>query len=64
MLGRHQGLQSLGMVMSMGIAACMIAGLTFLPAMISILGRVGWNVTKKRLGDGNATPPPSTEEPR
>jgi len=64
MLGRHQGLQSLGMVMSLGIGACMIAGLTFLPALISILGRFGWNVTKKRLGDGNATPPPSTEEPR
>jgi preprotein translocase subunit SecF len=64
MLGRHQGLQSLGMVMSLGIAACMIAGLTFLPALISILGRFGWSVTKKRLGDGNATPPPSTEEPR
>ncbi len=64
MLGRHQGLQSLGMVMSLGIGACMIAGLTFLPALISILGRYGWNVTKKRLGDGNATPPPSTEEPR
>ena len=64
MLGKHQGLQSLGLVMSVGIGACMIAGLTFLPALISILGRHGWNVTKGRLGDGDATPPPSTEEPR
>jgi predicted RND superfamily exporter protein len=64
MLGKHQGIQSLGMVMSVGIAACMIAGLTFLPAVISILGHYGWNVTKKTLGSGNAKPPPSVEEPR
>jgi predicted RND superfamily exporter protein len=64
MLGKHQGIQSLGMVMSVGIAACMIAGLTFLPAVISILGHHGWNVTKNTLGSGNAKPPPSVEEPR
>jgi uncharacterized protein len=64
MLGKHQGIQSLGLVMSVGIGACLIAGLTFLPALISILGRYGWNVSGNRLGGGNATPPPSTEEPR
>jgi predicted RND superfamily exporter protein len=64
MLGKHQGIQSLGLVMSLGIAACMIAGLTFLPALISILGHYGWSVTKKTLGRGNANPPPSAEEPR
>ncbi len=64
MLGKHQGLQSLGLVMSVGIGACMVAGLTFLPALISILGRYGWSVTNQRLGGGNATPPPSVEEPR
>jgi len=64
MLGKHQGLQSLGLVMSLGIGACMIAGLTFLPALISILDRFGWSVTKKGLGGSNAKPPPSTEEPR
>jgi preprotein translocase subunit SecF len=64
MLGKHQGLQSLGLVMSVGIGACMIAGLTFLPALISILGRYGWSITNERLGGGNATPPPSVEEPR
>jgi hypothetical protein len=64
MLGKHQGIQSLGLVMAVGIAACMIAGLTFLPALISILGRYGWNVTKKTLGSSNAKLPPSVEEPR
>jgi predicted RND superfamily exporter protein len=64
MLGKHQGLQSLGMVMSLGIGTCMIAGLTFLPALISILGRQGWGVTKKTLGSDNAQPPPSAEEPK
>jgi predicted RND superfamily exporter protein len=64
MLGKHQGIQSLGLVMSLGIGACLIAGLTFLPALISILGRYGWRVSEKRLGGGNGMPPPSTEEPR
>jgi predicted RND superfamily exporter protein len=63
-LGKHQGLQSLGLVMSIGIAACMIAGLTFLPALINVLGRVGWTVTKNRPSSGNAVPPLGLEEPR
>jgi hypothetical protein len=64
MLGKHQGIQSLGMVMALGIAACMIAGLTFLPALISVLSQYGWSMTKETLGSGLATPPPSAEEPR
>jgi predicted RND superfamily exporter protein len=64
MLGKHQGIQSLGLLMSLGIATCMIAGLTFLPALISVLGHYGWSVTKKTLGSGHAKPPPSAEEPR
>ena len=63
-LAKHQGIQSLGLVMSVGIGACLIAGLTFLPALISILERFGWSVSEKRLGGSDATPPPSTEEPR
>jgi hypothetical protein len=38
-LGKHRGLQSLGYVMSTGLATCMIAGLTFLPALLSLLSR-------------------------
>ena len=47
-LAKHQGLQSLGFVMAIGIAACMIAALTFLPAVLNILTRYGWSVTKKK----------------
>jgi len=64
MLGRHQGIQSLGLVMSVGIGACLIAGLTFLPALICLLGRCGWKVSEKRLGTGDAMPALRTEEPR
>jgi hypothetical protein len=63
-LGRHQGIQSLGLVMSLGIAACMIAGLTFLPAILNVLARAGWSVAKKRPSSSNAVPPLGLEEPR
>jgi len=63
-LGKHQGIQSLGLVMSIGIAACMVAGLTFLPAILSVLGRLGWSVAKKRPSSSNAVPPLGLEEPR
>jgi uncharacterized membrane protein YdfJ with MMPL/SSD domain len=42
--------------MSVGIGACLVAGLTFLPALISILGRFGWRVSEQRLGGGDALP--------
>ena len=38
-LGQHRGLQSLGYVMATGLASCMIAGLTFLPALLRLLMR-------------------------
>jgi predicted RND superfamily exporter protein len=38
----------LGEVMSVGIATCMIAGLTFLPALLNILTRWGWSLQKKK----------------
>ncbi len=63
-LGKHQGIQSLGLVMAMGIAACMIAGLTFLPALLNVLGRLGWTVSEKRPSSSNAAPPLGLEEPR
>ena len=37
MLAKHQGIYSLGVVMSVAVAACMIAGLTLLPAILTLL---------------------------
>jgi hopanoid biosynthesis associated RND transporter like protein HpnN len=38
-LAEHQGIQSLGYVMAVGVATCMVAGLTFLPALLNLLTR-------------------------
>ncbi|MDB6065470.1 MAG: Exporter of the superfamily [Pedosphaera sp.] len=43
-LAKHQGIKSLGIVMSVGIASCMVAGLTFLPALLNMLMRTGWRL--------------------
>jgi hopanoid biosynthesis associated RND transporter like protein HpnN len=45
-LGKHQGIESLGYVMAVGTATCMVAGLTFLPALLNILNRRGWQIKK------------------
>ena len=47
-LGRHQGIQSLGLVMSIGIATCMVAGLTFLPALLNLLVGRGMGPANKK----------------
>ncbi len=39
MLAKHQGIKSLGYVMATGVAMCMIAGLTFLPALLNLRTR-------------------------
>ena len=38
-LAQHRGIHSLGCVMTTGLATCMIAGLTFLPALLNLLMR-------------------------
>ncbi|MEI7730199.1 MAG: MMPL family transporter [Verrucomicrobiota bacterium] len=43
-LGKHQGISSLGFVMSIGVATCMIAGVTFLPALLNLMCRHGWTL--------------------
>jgi hypothetical protein len=63
-LGKHQGIRSLGLVMAIGIATCMVAGLTFLPALLKVLGSLGWTIGSKRPRSGNAAPPLGLEEPR
>lgn len=42
MLGQHQGIASLGYVMAVGTSTCMIAALTVLPALLTLLRRAGW----------------------
>ncbi|MBM3824240.1 MAG: RND transporter [Verrucomicrobia bacterium] len=37
-LADHQGIQTLGYVMAVGTATCMIAGMTFLPAVLKLSG--------------------------
>lgn len=61
-LAKHRGIQSLGYVMSMGITACMIAGLTFLPAVLNLLGRLRPLI--KQPSADNTSPTPGQEEPR
>jgi len=48
MLAKHQGIASLGYVMAVGTATCMVAALTFLPAVLNLLSHRGWTLTKKR----------------
>ena len=62
MLAKHQGIYSLGCVMASGIATCMIAGLAFLPALLSLLGRRKPLIEKPDVG--RTSPTPGREEPR
>jgi hopanoid biosynthesis associated RND transporter like protein HpnN len=39
MVAEHQGIQSLGYVMAMGVTTCMVAGLIFLPALLNLRAR-------------------------
>ena len=62
---KHQGIASLGIVMSAGIATCMIASLTFLPAVLTLLIRRGWKIQKRKKPSGdNALSTLGREEPR
>jgi predicted RND superfamily exporter protein len=43
-LAKHQGISSLGYVMSIGVGTCMLAGVTILPAILTLLCRRGWRI--------------------
>jgi predicted RND superfamily exporter protein len=60
-LAQYRGIRSLGCVMSIGIAACMIAGLTLLPAVLNLIGR-RYRLIKEPSAD--KLPTPGQEEPR
>jgi hopanoid biosynthesis associated RND transporter like protein HpnN len=59
-LGQHRGIQSLGYVMAAGVALCMLAGLTFLPALLNLTG----NRETKQPSVDNARSTLGREEPR
>jgi hopanoid biosynthesis associated RND transporter like protein HpnN len=61
-LGLHQGIRSLGYVMSIGMGACMIVSLTFLPALLKLLGRRAGIKNKPSVGTTHSTL--GQEEPR
>ncbi len=61
-LGKHRGMESLGYVMATGVATCMIAGLTFLPALLTLLMRRGRD--SKQPSADNAPSTLGREEPR
>jgi len=58
-LAQHRGIGSLGFVMAVGVATCMIAGLTFLPALLTWV-----RVDKKQPSADNAQSTLGREEPR
>ncbi len=60
-MGKHQGIQSLGLVMSVGVTACMIAALAILPALLcSFFTSEG----SKEKPSGNISSTLGWEEPR
>ena len=61
-LAKHQGIQSLGYVMATGLTTCMLAGLTFLPALLNLLTRPA--ADRKRPSADNARSTLGREEPR
>jgi hopanoid biosynthesis associated RND transporter like protein HpnN len=61
-LAKHRGIHSLGFIMSVGIATCMLAGLTFLPALLNLISR--WRPLIKKPDVSRTTPTPGQEEPR
>jgi len=62
-LAKHRGIESLGWVMSTGVATCMFAGLTFLPAILTLMTR-NRNPEKNQPSADNAQSTLGREEPR
>jgi len=48
MVAKHQGIASLGAVMLTGTGMCMIVSLALLPAVLALLSRAGWSVTREK----------------
>ena len=63
-LAKHQGIASLGFVMAVGTATCVVAALTLLPASLRLLTQIGWLRLKKKPSDQTGSPSLGWEEPR
>ncbi len=63
-LAKDRGIHSLGCIMSVGIATCMVAGLTFLPALLNLLGRWRPLIKTNQPSANNSLPTLGQEEPR
>ncbi|MBC8097548.1 MAG: MMPL family transporter [Akkermansiaceae bacterium] len=61
-LAKHRGIHSLGAVMAVGVTTCMIAALTFLPALLNLMQRRDRKT--KRPSAENARSTLGREEPR
>ena len=61
-LAQHRGIHSLGCVMTTGLATCMVAGLTFLPALLNLLLRPPAPTEQPSADNKRLTP--GREEPR
>jgi predicted RND superfamily exporter protein len=44
LIGRHEGIRSLGLVMTIGVTSCLIAALALLPALLEIARLKRWKV--------------------
>jgi uncharacterized protein len=62
MLATHQGIRSLGSVMALGITTCMIAALTFLPALLNLTLRLRGKTKQPSVENARSTL--GQEEPR
>jgi hopanoid biosynthesis associated RND transporter like protein HpnN len=61
-IAKHHGIHSLGVIMAIGIATCMVAGLTFVPALLNLL--CCWQPLIKKPGANKTSSAPGSEEPR
>ena len=57
----HQGIRSLGIVMSLGVGLCMLASITVLPAVLTLTAQIG---KRKEPSIDNAQSTLGREEPR
>jgi predicted RND superfamily exporter protein len=63
-LAKHRGIESLGYVMATGVATCMLAGLTCLPAILNLITRNRKPPETGKPDVVNARATPGREEPR